>query len=499
MKHYVDISSRSRVLWSLVVGSVLFLLLPAGVSAQGDQFTDEEVVQAVRRSLMADEIVSIQPIDVKIRNGIVTLSGAVSHILARDRAVQIAESIKGVQAVIDQLVVRSEERSDQILLNDVEAALVADPAADSYQIDIQVDDGVVTLSGIVDSYAEKHLAAQVVKGVRGVNKVENMIEVNPPELRVPEQIQEEIERRLELDPYVDAALLEAHVEDDEVLLSGTVGSVAEKSQATFDAWVVGVDEVDNSAVTIDRLARDTMRHARETMPASDAAIRGAVQKALDYDPRITSEDIQIAVDDQTVTLSGIVDNLRAKNAAEEDAVQTFGVRRVKNYLKVRPTQSYEDAAIAQTVRDALQRDPIVTRQRIEVEVFRQKVSLSGSVDSELERWRAEEIASRVHGVAAVENSLKVLTEWNWKSDLTIKEDVEHELSWNSEIQREDMSVTVENGVVTLAGTVEDWNEYRAAIDGAFKAGARAVQSYLNVQGIAGEQSGYYDRRRYDWN
>jgi hypothetical protein len=59
--------------------------------------------------------------------GVVTLSGTVSNLLARDRAVMIAESIKNVRSVINEIEVMPVERADSEIRNDVTASLVTDP------------------------------------------------------------------------------------------------------------------------------------------------------------------------------------------------------------------------------------------------------------------------------------------------------------------------------------------------------------------------------------
>jgi hypothetical protein len=58
--------------------------------------------------------------------------------------------------------------SDAAIQQEVESALRDDPAADAYEIDVSVQDSVVTLSGEVQSLAKMELASKVVKAVRGV-------------------------------------------------------------------------------------------------------------------------------------------------------------------------------------------------------------------------------------------------------------------------------------------------------------------------------------------
>lgn len=91
----------------------------------------------------------------KAEDGIVTLSGDVSDILTKDRAEKITMAIKGVEGVVNQLYVEAIDRSDENLRADIEQALYVNPATDSYEVDIKVADGMVTLTGSVDNWKER--------------------------------------------------------------------------------------------------------------------------------------------------------------------------------------------------------------------------------------------------------------------------------------------------------------------------------------------------------
>ncbi|MFP4086996.1 MAG: BON domain-containing protein [Desulfobacteraceae bacterium] len=121
---------------------------------------------------------------------------------------------------------------------------------------VKVKDKVVTLSGAVDSWQEKQLCAKVAKGVKGVEGLDNNIEVIWPEKRSDLEIKAEVEKALEWDAFVDHALIDVEVEDAKVLLTGVVGSAAEKDWAYRDAYVHGVENVDDSGLEVRRWARD---------------------------------------------------------------------------------------------------------------------------------------------------------------------------------------------------------------------------------------------------
>lgn len=224
------------------------------------------------------------------------------------------------------------------------------PATDSYEITVQVKEAVVTLTGTVESWQEKQLCGQVAKGVRGIKEVDNRITVDYKAEWSPIEIKPEFERTLTSDVWVDDGLIEVTVRNGTVTLSGTVGSAAEKSRAFEDAWVAGVKTVDTSNLEVKWWLRDKMSREWKYYQASDKVSEKAVKDAFSKDPRVVAFNPVVDVDDGVVSLTGIVDNPKAKKAAEQDAKNTVGVWRVKNYLKVRPRISRSDAQLEKDVK-----------------------------------------------------------------------------------------------------------------------------------------------------
>ena len=89
----------------------------------------------------------------------------------------------------------------------------------------------------------------MVKGVRGVVKIN---EIDYKTDRSDSRIKKEIERTLEYDVRADHVLIDVEVNDGDVTLSGTVGSLTEKHLATSDAWVTGINSVDNNDLKVER-------------------------------------------------------------------------------------------------------------------------------------------------------------------------------------------------------------------------------------------------------
>jgi osmotically-inducible protein OsmY len=452
----------------------------ADAAQGGEKIDDSRIVRAVESEMLWDEGVSSHLIDVVVNDGVVTLSGSVGNLLEKYRAVRIAQTIRGVRSVVNNIDVMPVLRTEGEIRADAITALASDPATDSYEISVDVEKGTITLFGEVESFAEKRLAEDVVMGVKGVKEIKNNIAVAYSEERIDSEIKQDIVRRLEIDPFIQEDLITVEVDDGEVTLSGTVGSAAEKQQAFIKSWVAGVDAVDHAELEVEWWARDRMKRKKKQIDKSDAAIKEAIEDALLYDPRTYSFEIDISVDNGIVDLRGTVDNLSAKRSAHSDARNTIGVVRVNNFVKVRQ-EFPNDREVRQDVEDALVRDPITERYEINPVVRNNLVSLYGRVDSYFEKRHAEDVVARVDGVADVQNSLSVSEQWEFKSDNTIEEEVESELYWSAYVDENDVSVNVDDGVVILKGNVDSWVEFDAAIDKAFDGGARVVDAQMDVK------------------
>jgi osmotically-inducible protein OsmY len=77
--------------------------------------------------------------------------------------------------------------------------------------------------------------------------------------------------------------------------------------------------------------------------------------------------------------------------------------------------------------------------------------------------------------------LDVDYEYTAKTDQEIEDDIESQLWWSPFVDSDDITVEVHSGVATLMGTVEDWDELRAAKKNARDGGATSVISKLDVE------------------
>src|SRR5690349_11720086 len=112
------------------------------------------------------------------------------------------------------------------------------------------------------------------------------------------------------------------------------------------------------------------------------------------------------------------------------------------------TMSRTDRDLQIDVQSELRWDRSIEANEIGVAVKDGIVTLTGTVDTYLKKWKAEEAAHRVSGVVAVANDINVRTIGE-RTDSDIAAAAVHALKWNSSVPADKIRVTVEKGWVTL--------------------------------------------------
>lgn len=267
-----------------------------------DGIDDIDIEDAVLDELFHDQVVMAHWIDVSSQEGVITLTGRVDSLFAKERSTLIAGTIKGVRGVINMLeILPPLAVSDKGLAADVKAALLSDPATDLFEIEVTVSNGVVKLSGTVDSWQEKKLCAIVVKDVIGVKEVQNDIRYEHNPGRSDKEIQEDIEQAITWDGLVDGAKVEVVVIDRKVDISGMVGSLAEKRRIVNHAFLADAEEADATELDIAWWLTDTKRKDITDLDLTAEELHSAVQAVLYHDPRVSQFHIVIEVEEGVVT------------------------------------------------------------------------------------------------------------------------------------------------------------------------------------------------------
>ena len=498
--------------WVALLATGLCLTSPWQLSAadpppaRRPQISDQELANRLAEELQADPGVRAGQIEVDSQDGVVSLTGQVDHLLAKRRAARIAGTIRGVRSVVNRLQVQaSESRKDEEIRADVIAALKVNPATEAFEVEVQVQDGIVTLDGQVDSYQERELAKTIAASVRGVAVIRDQLSIARSESRADSELETEIRSALRWCVHIDHNLVDVQVDDGQVKLAGAVGSAAEKSEAIGKAWVQGVRSVDAGKLHVERWARDPDLRGDKWRYRSVSDVTAAIEDALRIDPRVDEQQVTVQVLGAAATLRGQVDNLQAKQDPAQDARNTVGVTSVMNRLQVQPRQQRADGEVVVAVREAIERDPYLNRFEMKFMAIDGTVTLYGAVDSRFEQQRATQVASEVRGVVEVDNRIAVeqvrpylhqpyidervfddaprrayQSPASDEADAGIRKAIQDEYRWSPFVNAEQIEVAVHRGVATLTGKVETLAESRAATNNAYQGGATWVENKLEI-------------------
>jgi osmotically-inducible protein OsmY len=213
-------------------------------------------------------------------------------------------------------------------------------------------------------------------------------------------------------------------------------------------------------------------------------VKNNIMDQLIWDSRIDSSNIAVNVTDGTVTLSGTVPSYADRRNAETDAYFTPGVYKVVDQLEVKHpagTKIPSDADIKENIDSAYFWNSSIDSSKINVMVNGGVVTLKGSVDAYWKKLRTEEIASEATGVIDVINELAIVPGGTY-TDESIANSIESALARNTTLDVNQINVKVDDGAVTLSGTVPDWYGYRAAQDIAnYTYGVTSVKNNLTIQ------------------
>lgn len=146
----------------------------------GNFMDDSAITAKVKAALVDHESIKSTDISVKTEQKVVTLSGFVESQAQAEAAVTVAKGVEGVTSVSDKLHVR-DSKSDSVkgyagdtaTTSEIKAKLLADDIVPSRKVKVETTDGVVQLSGTVDSQAQIRRAESIAKAVDGVKSVKN--------------------------------------------------------------------------------------------------------------------------------------------------------------------------------------------------------------------------------------------------------------------------------------------------------------------------------------
>lgn len=295
-------------------------------------------------------------------------------------------------------------------------------------------------------------------------------------------IRNALETELTLESSVDENELDVSVVDGVATLVGTVGSVlAERRAVRVARSVRGVRSVVERvevAPTVTKSASELVRDVRD---------------ALFWDQATDAYELEVEANAAgEVTLEGVVESYPERSLAEKVAGGVAGVTSVDNQIEVRPRDERIDAEIRKDVAARIDTSLMVDATGVDVEVKEGRVILSGLVGSALEKANAQSLAW-VAGVDAVDATGLEVEPWAQndevrraklvpKKDSQVRRAVEAALMHDARVLSFQIDTSVEDGVVSLRGTVDNLKAKRAAAaDARNTVGVMAVENRIKIR------------------
>jgi osmotically-inducible protein OsmY len=198
-----------------------------------------------------------------------------------------------------------------------------DPTVNAAHIGVSVRDGVVTLSGHVESWFEKHAAEQAARRIRGVNAIAQELSVHLPgdKKTADDEIAARAVKILQWDALVPNETIAVKVEQGVVTLCGELEWRYQREEAERDIRKLGgVKGVINNILLRPRLRPED--------------IQDKICAALKRSAVIDAAGITVSVSGTKVTLGGRVPSWPERQAAERAAWSAPGVTEVEDRIQL---------------------------------------------------------------------------------------------------------------------------------------------------------------------
>lgn len=245
----------------------------------------------------------------------------------------------------------ADSTQDARLEGAVQTAVSLNRLLNPYRIEVQVKEAHARLSGEVENLVERDLAEQVAMATRGIEQVDNHLQINehlaegPLERRAYAQRLEDatltsiVRARLSWSQVTQQAPIEVQSQQGVVTLRGRVDSVEAKELAGVIARTSEGVYLVNNLISLDSSALAKARENAATAPSgpqpSDAWIVDKVQSSFGFSRNLDGPTIKVSSQEGMVRLSGEVMSDEQKTIAAQIAGQIRGVRGVDaDLLKV---------------------------------------------------------------------------------------------------------------------------------------------------------------------
>jgi len=210
------------------------------------------------------------------------------------------------------------------------------------------------------------------------------------------QIQKDVMDQLKWEPWLNPAEIGVSVKDGVVTLTGLVDTYTKK---------IGAELAVRKIAGVKAVAEDIQVGISPGFVRTDTEIAAAVATALKWHTAVMEDRIKIKVEDGVVTLEGDVEWDFQRTAAANAIEGLTGVRKVNNFIVVRPAVKAAD--VKREIMAAFHRSATIDGSKISVEMIGSQVVLNGKVRSLVEWKDAEDAAWSAPGVSSVDNHLEI--------------------------------------------------------------------------------------------
>ena len=340
---------------------------------------DPLITARIQAKFFAAPEVKAHRIDVDTRDGLVTLEGTVDTDAQRQAAGEMARGVEGVTRVENELLVRPAgdgaadaprhhaqdgpasargSRTPAWVTAKIQSQYYLDPELKPWRIDVDTSgSGAVTLSGTVESDADRAEAVRIARATEGVATVHDNLRVRPESVATTGTTKEttgrsaadviddgwittKIQSKYFLDDDVRARNIDVDTRNRMVTLKGSVENEGERQHALSIARSTDGVTMVHDNLLVDRGAGNSRGGAGtrpRDNPVDDAWITMKVQSKYFIHDEIKSRTVDVDTKNGIVTLKGSVPSEIAKHAAEVIAQDTEGVSKVVNNLRIEAT------------------------------------------------------------------------------------------------------------------------------------------------------------------
>ncbi|MEC5125673.1 BON domain-containing protein [Verrucomicrobiales bacterium BCK34] len=432
---------------------------------------ESELEERLRRT----PAVRSQAIEADVKEGVVTLSGSVDSLSSSRSAAEIATTIPGINSVVNQLIVQPPLVPDDDIVEHSVSLISEMEAADASRIQITSSEGVVEISGPIDSIMEKELIESEIAYIRGVKSINNLLEVDSRRDTNDDELTAIITELMENSTVLDGSNVEVEVKNRAVALSGSVLTPTGKATAVHLAGIPGVTAVDAAKLVIRSDEDFGKRRSERLSSITDEKIARSIKLAMNQHPLVVgaADNINVTSSAGIVTLVGKAKRFSIKKAAEEIATFTSGVQGIDNRIEIEwSDDKITDEDVVRNVKKAVTRDAYLELADIIPRSRDFHVHLYGMVDTNFEKERAGQIAGAQEGVVHVANYLTVSDSFDELSDERIADSLRRDIKLLNTDPQVQVSVEIHNGVPIFRGHVSTWFQWQSLLRMANEAGAR---------------------------